>query len=495
LNENILQTIGLSKSYGGVKVLNNVNFEIRRGEVHGLVGENGAGKTTLIKIIAGVEKPDSGSKLLFDGKPIEKLTPFKTIRWGVSVIYQDISLFPNLSVAENICIGNSKGTILDWGKVALTATEILKKIGCEHISPGEILGNLSIGKQQLAALARAVNFKSKVIIMDEPSATLSVAEVQMLYHTIHTLKQEGISLIYISHKLDEVLAVADRISVLRDGEMIATRPVTELDNQKLIGMMVGRKLQALVLHNERAVEEKIFEVEGLTREPLFRNISFRLFRNEILGITGLVGARRTEVAQALFGLFRPDKGKVIMNGKAIYIRSPSDAIKKGICYLPEDRREQGIFLKQSLKRNITAASIEKTLNRLGLINGTREESLAKQYIDTLNIRPALPDIRLENMSGGNQQKTLFGRWLSAGPRLLIADEPTSGVDVGAKAEIHRLLRQLAISGVGIILISSDLAEVLAISDRILIMRAGNIVAEVNSLKATQEDIITKGLMG
>jgi ABC-type sugar transport system ATPase subunit len=495
LNEIILQTIELSKSYGGIKVLNGINFDVRRGEVHGLVGENGAGKTTLIKIIAGVEKPDDGSRLLFDGKPVEKLTPLKTIQRGISVIYQDISLFPNLSIAENICPGGNAGPFVNWERMSLTAADALKKVGCEDINPSEILGDISVGKQQLVALARAVTLRSKVIIMDEPSAALSATEVQMLYRTIRTLKQEGISLIYISHKLDEVLAVADRVTVLRDGEMIATRPAAELDSQSLIGMMVGRKLQSSVSRYKGDTEEKIFQVDGLTREPLFRNISFCLYRNEILGITGLVGARRTEVAQALFGLLKLDKGSVIMNGKPIFVRSPNDAIKKGICYLPEDRRDQGIFLQQSMARNITAANIGKTLNRLGLISAAKEQLLARQYIDTLDIKPAIPGIKMENMSGGNQQKTLFGRWLSASPLLLIADEPTSGVDVGAKAEIHRLLRELALSGVGVILISSDLPEVLTVSDRILVMRAGRIVAEVDASTATQEDIITKGLMG
>lgn len=495
MNETVFQTINLNKSYGGIKVLSAVNFELLKGEVHGLVGENGAGKTTLIKIIAGVEKADEGSELLFEGRPTDKLTPFKAIQMGISVIYQDISLFPNLTIAENICTGGFDHPLVKWKRVFQKAATALKKVGCEDINPGTLLGDVSIGKQQLVALARAITLQSKVIIMDEPSAALSANEVQMLYRTIRTLKQEGVSVVFISHKLDEVLSVADRVSVLRDGEMIATRPVDELDNQTLISMMVGRKLGSPTKRQEGNSGNKIFEVKGLTKEPLFRDISFCLYRNEILGITGLVGARRSEVAQTLFGLLKPDKGVITMDDRQLKLKSPSDAIARGICYLPEDRREQGLFLQRNLANNITAASIKRVLNRLGLISAAREQAVARQYIDTLNIKPGVPGIKLENMSGGNQQKTLFGRWLSAGPRLLLADEPTCGVDVGAKAEIHRLLRELALSGVGVILISSDLPEVLSVSDRILVMRGGRVVHEVSAATATQEDIVTKGLMG
>lgn len=493
--QSILQIFGLNKTYAGIKVLQNVSFDLKKGEVHALVGENGAGKTTLIKIITGVEKPDPGAQILFEGKNIQKLTPIKSIQLGISAIYQDISLFPNLSIAENICLGGLKGPIMAWDQVYATAAEALAKIGCTDLDPKIKLGNVSIGKQQIVALARAVTLKSKVIVMDEPSAALSANEVQMLYQIIRMLKKDNVAVIYISHKFEEVFTVADRISVLRDGERIATRPASELDNQALIRLMVGRELGFLPMRNENQVGEKIFEVQGLTKKPLFKDISFCLYKNEILGITGLVGARRSEMAQTLFGLFKADRGTIMMKGKVISIASTAKAISQGICYLPEDRRGQGLFLQQKMSSNITAACIRKILNKLGLLSARKELSITEEYIERLNIKPKIPELIAEKMSGGNQQKVLFSRWLNAEPQLLIADEPTSGVDIAAKTEIHRLLRELAQAGVGVILISSDLPEVLAISDRILIMRNGQIVDEVRAEAASQQAVIRKGLMG
>ncbi len=491
----ILRIHALNKTYSGIKVLSDIDFSLQEGEVHGLVGENGAGKTTLIKIIAGVEKPDDGTQMIMEGKQVHRLTPAQAIQMGISVIYQDLSLFPNLSIAENICIGSLKGQIVNWGEMNTTARAALNEIGCTNIDVNTRLSEVSIGMQQIVAIARAITLKSRIIIMDEPTASLSASEVNMLYRIIHMLKKEDISIIYISHKLDEVFTIADRISILRDGEMIATRPVHELDQQSLISMMVGRELRFLPMRNNGEVGEKIFEVRGLSKKPLFQDISFSLYKYEILGITGLVGAKRSEMAQTLFGLLKADKGSIFMNGREIKVKSAADAISKGICYLPEDRRGQGLFLQQSMVNNITATALDKVLNRFKLISAKKELSSAEVYIGNLNIKPKIPEIKVEYMSGGNQQKVLFSRWLNAEPQILIADEPTSGVDVGAKAEIHRLLRELAESGVGVILISSDLSEALAISDRIIIMRNGQIVHEVRADSTTQEDVIQKGLMG
>jgi ABC-type sugar transport system ATPase subunit len=495
LDKVILQISRLNKTYSGIRVLKDIDFHLIEGEVHALVGENGAGKTTLIKIIAGVEKPDDGAQIIFEGEPVHRLTPAKSIMMGISVIYQDISLFPNLSIAENICIGGLKGRIVNWGRIRATAGEALQKIGSTDINPDAILGEISIGKQQIVALARAVTLKSKIIVMDEPTAALSSSEVNLLYGVIKKLKKDNVSIIYISHKIDEVFKIADRISILRDGEMVATKPANEFDNQSLVSMMVGRELRFSTMRHEGDAGEKIFEVKGLAKEPLFKDISFSLYKNEILGITGLVGARKSEMAQTLFGLLKADKGTVIMEGKEIVIKSAAQAISKGICYLPEDRRSQGLFMKHNMSKNITASSLQKILNKFKLISAKKELSTTESYIDKLNIKPRTPDIKAENMSGGNQQKVLISRWLNAGPKLLITDEATSGVDIGAKAEIHRFLRELAKSGVGVILISSDLPEVLAISDRILIMRDGWIVEVVRADATTQEDVIKKGLMG
>jgi len=495
LDNTILEINRLNKTYSGIRVLKDIDFHLKKGEVHALVGENGAGKTTLIKIIAGVEKPDDNAQIIFEGKPVHKLTPAKSILMGISVIYQDISLFPNLSIAENICIGGFKEQIINWRKINATAGEALEKIGFKGIDLDAKLGEVSIGKQQIVALARAVTLNSKIIIMDEPTAALSSSEVNILYDTIQILKKDNISIIYISHKIEEVFKIADSISILRDGELIATKPANDFDNQSLISMMVGRKIRFSTMRNENEIGGKILEVKGLTKEPLFKDISFSLYKNEILGFTGLVGARRSEMAQTLFGLLRADKGTIIMEDKEITIKSATQAISKGICYLPEDRRGQGLFIKHDMSKNITAASLQKILNRIKLLSAKKELSLTEYYIDRLNIKPKTPNIKAENMSGGNQQKVLISRWLNAEPKLLIADEPTSGVDIGAKAEIHRLLRELAKSGVGVILITSDLPEALALSDRIIIMRDGQIVDEVRADVATQEDVLQKGLMG
>jgi ABC-type sugar transport system ATPase subunit len=332
--------------------------------------------------------------------------------------------------------------------------------------------------------------------MDEPTAALSSSEVEMLYTIIRELKSHGVSIIYISHKLDEVFTVADMISVLRDGNLVASGPIGDYDQKKIINLMVGRELRFVPAHNEKGASGKeLFSVEGLTNEPHFRNISFSVNEHEILGITGLVGAGRSELAQTVFGLMPPSAGTIKIHGDKVSINNSNDAITKGICYLPEDRRTQGLFQGNSMAKNITTVTLKKVLNRFRLISRAKELGVAQDYIEKISIRPNLPEIHVENLSGGNQQKTMISRWLQADPKVLIADEPTSGVDVGAKLEIHKLLRMLADDGVCVILISSDLPEVLAVSDRILVMREGNVVDEVMSSEASQEGILEKGLIG
>lgn len=491
----ILEVENLSKTYSGIKVLDNVSFDLRPGEVHALVGENGAGKTTMIKMIAGVEKPDEGSEIYINGNREEDLTAARTIQMGITVIYQDISLFPNLTVAENICIEKDKSLFIDRDGMRTTAQGVLDKMGV-NIDLDAKLNDISIGKQQLVAIARAITFKSRAIVMDEPTAALSSREVEILYDIIKTVKKQGIGIIYISHKLDEVFTVADRISVLRDGKMVACDNASEFDEQKLIKLMVGRELRFIPMRNEEEeTDERIFEVKDLTCEPFFKDVSFKLKKHEILGLTGLVGAGRSELAQAIFGMTQLQKGEMFIRGEKISIKSPQDAILKGIGYLPEDRRSQGLFREHSMTCNISSVTLEKHLNNMNLISKQKELETARKYIDKLSIRPNLPDINIENMSGGNQQKVLFSRWLNTNPQVLIVDEPTSGIDVGTKIEIHKLLRQLAKSGVGVIIISSDLPEILAISDRILVMRKGYIVDEVKAGEATQESVLEKGLMG
>ena len=489
----VLETKKISKTYSGIRVLHDIDFSLMPGEVHALVGENGAGKSTLIKIIAGVEAPDDGGELYFQGKRIPHMTAAKSIHLGISVIYQDVSLFPNLSIAENICKGLYHDAFVNWKKINGKAEEILAGMGVQ-MDVQQKLREISIGKRQLVAIARAITFESKVIFMDEPTAALSSSEVEMLFSIIRSLRDRGVAIVYISHKLDEIFAIADRITVLRDGERIITAPVSEFDQTKLINMMVGRELRFVPMHHHGDVAEVLFEVKGLTQEPVFRDISFACWRGEIVGLTGLVGAGRSELAQAIFGLTHPQSGEILLHGEPLRIRDANDAIRKGVCYLPEDRRSQGLFQGHSMTRNITAVTLGKQL-RHGLISAALELETAQRFIRDISIRPNLPHINVESLSGGNQQKALISRWLNADPKLLIVDEPTSGVDVGAKLEIHRLLRSLAERGVCVILISSDLSEVFALSDRILVMRQGRIVNEVAVGEATQEGILQKGLLG
>ena len=492
MNE-ILVAKNMSKSYGGVRVLNGVNFSLRKGEVHALVGENGAGKSTLIKSLAGVIQPDPGSEIYFEGEHIPHMTATRSRQLGISVIFQDISLFPNLSVAENIFCGMKHSGIHSRKNVRKTAMEALNRMGLK-LDPDAILGETSVGQQQLVAIARAITFKAKVIVMDEPTASLSSSEVEMLYGLIEALKADGVGIIYISHKFDEIFKLADRISVLRDGSLIACGDVGEFDQHKLIQLMCGRELRFIPYHNQGEVGEELFSVKNLTCEPYFRNISFEVRKGEILGVTGLVGAGRSEVAHAIFGLLKAQSGEVYLHGKKMEIKNVKDAIAQGICYLPEDRREQGLFMPQSMRVNTTTASMQKILNKWRLISSKKELDTAKSYIQSLDIRPAATELSVSSFSGGNQQKVLVARWLNASPKLLIVDEVTSGVDVGVKTEIHKLLRELAASGVAVVVISSDLPEILAVSDRILIMAGGAVAAVMNVEDATQENVLEKSFL-
>jgi len=497
LGEIVFEVKNLSKTYSGITVLKNVSFDIKEGEVHALCGENGAGKSTLIKMVAGVEVPDKGSELYYRGKLEHHVTPEIAMNHGLSVIYQDISLFPNLTIAENICISKVASYLskIEWKSVRKMAAETLKTLGID-LDINAPLGSVSVGKQQIVAIARALAANAKIIIMDEPTAALSSSEVETLLSIVKTIKKEGVGIVYITHKLSEVFAIADRVSVLRDGEVVSTDVIGNFDQDRLIHDMVGRDLRFIPMHNEKEKsDEVIFEVKNLTCEPYCRNISLKVKKHEILGLTGLVGAGRSELAQTIFGLFRAQSGEVFLKGKKLKIKEPKHAIKAGIAYLPEDRRTQSMFTGQSVTKNITVASLDKVLGKMKLISKALEYKEAEEYIARLQIRPDRPGVNIETMSGGNQQKVMLARWLDTDPKLLIVDEPTTGIDVGAKLEIHKILRNLADQGVAVILISSDLPEVIAISDRIVVMRQGNFVAEIAAADATQEAIIERGILG
>lgn len=495
MEEIVLDIKDLSKTYSGVCVLDSVSFTLKKGTVHALVGENGAGKSTMIKAVSGAITPDPGYKIIVDGVVEEKMTTSKSIAYGISVIYQDISLFSNLSIAENICKGLFPDKFFNKKKYQNFAREKLKEFGIE-LDVKQNLKDISIGKQQLVAIVRAITFKAKIIIMDEPTSALSGSEVDKLYEVIRSLKERGTSIIYISHKMDEIFALADEITVLRDGKHIISGKASDFTHKSLIHYMVGRELLFETMRNQEGKSGiTILKVEDFTYEPYFRNMSFEIQKFEIVGITGLVGAGRSELAQTIFGLNHPFQGKLYLHGKQIKVKNANDAIKNGICYLPEDKHTQGLFKGHSVKENISVVTLNKILNNIHLLDDNKETQTTEQYIKNLSIRPPFPDALVESFSGGNQQKVLLARWLNAEPKVLIVDEPTIGVDVGAKAEIHRFLRKLASEGVAVLLISSDLPEVMALSDRIIVMKAGEIVSEVNTEDATQESILHKGLLG
>jgi ABC-type sugar transport system ATPase subunit len=490
-----LKLKGVSKTFPGVKALDNVQLDIIPGEVHALVGENGAGKSTLIKILAGVEQPDKGAEIIIEGETTTFSHPLESVRKGIAVIYQDFSLFPNLSVAENISISQEieKGKKnINWKSMREIAQKAIAKLGID-IDIDIQLGKLSIAKQQLVAIARAIACDAKMIIMDEPTSSLSKGEVQSLFKIIFNLKNSGIAILFVSHKLEELFEIADRFTVIRDGKYIATHLKEELDNSKLISLMVGRKIE-FMRYGKNEGGEPLLEVRGLSKKGNFKDISFTLHKGEIIGFTGLVGAGRTEVAQAIFGLNVPDSGEIIIKGKSVKINSSTEAVKAGIAYIPESRQTQGLVLQKSVSDNISLTVLHKLVNRLGLIDMNKKRELAVEWIDKLNIKPPYPDMAVQQFSGGNQQRVVLAKWLANNPEILIVDEPTNGVDVGAKAEIHQILRDLAAKGIGIIMISSELPEILAVSDRILVMRRGRITAEFDGEKATQEEIMNKAIL-
>lgn len=491
--EKILEVKNITKIYPGVRALDDVSLELRRGEVHGLVGENGAGKSTLIKVLAGVIIPDKG-EICIEGIPQNISCPLDSLRKGVAVTFQDLSLFPNLSIAENIMTSQNieeKRFILNWNKINKSADNIFEEFGID-IDLNKKLGYLSVANQQLVAIARALVHDAKVLILDEPTASLSQSEIKILFNSIKILKDKGMSILFISHKLSEVLEISDRVSVLRDGKYMGTYHKAKITEDELISFMVGRKM-----HYKKYTASKpgdiLLEVNELSKQGNFKDITFRLHRGEVLGITGLVGSGRTELAQALFGVNLPEKGEVFIEGKKVQIKSTNQALKYGIAYIPENRQVEGLILDKKLEDNIVITILERITNRIKLIDRNKKISIARDWIGKLDIRPAYPNMLIKQFSGGNQQKAVVAKWLAFNPRILIIDEPTQGIDVKAKSEIHQLLKDLAKKNLGIIVISSEIPEILAISDRIMVMQRGKIVSEYNDNKVTQEELLNKAI--
>ncbi len=490
----LLELTGISKAFAGVQALSGVSFDLRAGEVHALVGENGAGKTTLIKVITGAHLPDEGT-IEVQGRLVADIDPVRARGLGIAAIYQQPALFPDLTVAENIAIGLEPGggwRRVRWGRRRARARALLERIGAA-IDPETEVRRLSMPEQQLVEIARALGAEARILIMDEPTASLSDQEVDRLFGVIGELKSQGVGIIYISHRLEELPQVADRVTALRDGVLVGTRRMEEVSRGELIRMMVGRELSAVFPKSFVEPGELILEVEELgCRRAGVHDVELSVRAGEILGLAGLVGAGRTELARVLFGLTPADSGRIRLRGRPVMIDSPARAVALGIAHVPEDRRRHGVILDMALAANTTLATLRAT-SRFGFLDFRQERATAARFVRQLAIKTPSLETPVGNLSGGNQQKVALARWLAADPVLLILDEPTQGVDVGAKAEIHRLMSELAGAGLAILMISSELPEILGMSDRIAVMHGGTIAGVLDRALATQESILERAL--
>lgn len=488
----ILSIRDISKRFPGVQALGGVHFDVQRGSIHALVGENGAGKSTLIKILSGAYFLDSGA-FYIDGAEAHFTRPVDAIRAGISVVHQEIRLVEQLRVAENIYIGRppmNKSGMINWHRLNRDARALLDSIGAGIISEKEYVSNLSIAQQQMVEICKALSYNAKIIIMDEPSASLTDNELTMLFDILRHLRRQGITVIYISHRLEEIFEIADNVTVLRDGTVIHTGPVGELNRPTLISMMVGRELEQEYPKEAADPGDVLLEVKALNRPGVLENISFTLRRGELLGIAGLVGSGRTEMARTIFGAdrSRSTTGEIYVQGRKVEIRGVQSAVAQKIALIPEDRKRQGLVLDMTVRENISMAKIKNIMTK-GFLSRKKEKKLAREYIDALRILTPGEQQVVKNLSGGNQQKVVIAKWLAANCDILILDEPTRGVDVGAKAEIYKLLNSFVKQGKGVIMISSELPEVIGMCDRVLVFRDGAVSGELSRAEATQEKIL------
>lgn len=490
MSEYILDIQNITKRFPGVLALNDVSMKVRRGDIHALVGENGAGKSTLIKILSGVKKQDSG-KFFFKGKEVNISKPLEAQMLGMSVVHQELKLVETLSVAENVFLGRPKTSgklkLVSHKKQKTEALNLLESLNAV-MDVNQLVGSLSVAQKQLVEICKALSYNAELIIMDEPSATLTDKELDILFDILKQLKKNGVTIIYISHRLEEIFALADRVSVLRDGAHIETTDVANVTKPELIKMMVGRELEEEYPKEQVKIGDVALEVKDLNRGKIIKDINFSLYHGEILGIAGLVGSGRTETARCIFGADKKTSGKFYKDGVEINIKDVAAAIKHKIALVPEERKTQGVLLGMSIKENISMAGIDRVI-RNGFINSKKERELALDYIEKLRILTPSEKRDVNDLSGGNQQKVVLAKWLAVESDIMIFDEPTRGIDVGAKAEIYRLLCQLAAQGKAIIMISSELPEIIGICDRILVMHDGRITGEVTREEATQEKIM------
>ncbi len=492
-HEPVLKLCSITKSFGGIKVLNQIDLELFPGEVHCLVGENGAGKSTLIKIISGAYQPDSGT-VIYQGEDVKNNNPHWAREHGINAIYQEIDLIPSLTGAENISLGSEptrRDGSIDWRAVNSKAEKIIQEMGAE-VDLDVTVGSLKVAYQQMIAIAKALSLNSKVLILDEPTAVFTSSEIEILFRIIENLKTQNIAIVYISHHMDEIFQIGDRVTVLRDGCLVRSGFVKEFDKNSLVKAMVGREIDLSKRSGSENNGEEMFRVEGLTRSSIVQNISFSLHRGEIIGIAGLVGAGRTETLRMLIGADTFEEGKVYLRQKEVKFKSPGHALTMGVGMLPESRKEEGLVLTRSMSENIAYGMVERQA-KAEIIPWQRIKKTATEMIHSLNIRPANPNLQVTYMSGGNQQKVVLAKLLAAQCDVLLLDEPTRGVDVGARMEIYKLMQEMKAQGKAILMVSSDLPEILTQSDRILVMAKGTIAGELTGEEATEERILSIAL--
>jgi len=491
LSQPLIELHGITKQFGGAHALRGVQLALYAHEVHALAGENGAGKSTLVKILGGVHAPDAG-EMLVDGQPVALHSPNQAQRLGIAVIHQHPTLFPDLDVAENIYMGHHPvGRLrqVDWKRMYTRVDNLLATLGVQFTARTPVR-SLPVADQQLVEIAKALNAQTRVLVMDEPTAALSPREVHELFAIVRRLREQGVAILFVSHRLEEVFELADRITILRDGNFVISAPAKEITPEVMIRHMVGREIETLFPKQATTIGAAMLSVNNLSRAGEFRDISFEVHQGEILGLAGLIGAGRTEVAQALFGITRPESGEIRLNGKPVKIDSPAKAMQLGIAYVPEDRLSQGLVLEFPIRSNITSPIWQKISTWFGLLDFAYERRLAQDFFQRLSIHAQGINQQTQSLSGGNQQKVVLAKWLTTRPKILILDEPTRGVDIGAKAEVHRIVSDLAAEGIAIILISSELPEVLAMADRVLVLHEGRITAEFDHAAATQENVMT-----
>jgi ribose transport system ATP-binding protein len=485
----MIEMSGISKAFSGNVVLNNVSFELKPGEIHALMGENGAGKSTMMKILTGIYKRDEGV-IKVDGQEVHFNSPQDAEALGIAVIHQELNILPDLTVTENLFLGKEKTYafgILKKKEMHEEAKALLAKLGL-NLDPRTRAGDLSVGKQQIIEIAKAIASNAKYIVMDEPTAALTDREIETLFVTVNELKAKGISFVYISHRMEEIFAICDRITILRDGTYVGVRNIKETTFEEVVAMMVGRELGERFPERHAEIGDVKLQVKNLSAKGAFEDVSFEIKKGEILGVAGLMGAGRTEVAQTLFGYRKLSSGEILIDGKQVNIKSPIDAMKHKIGFVTEDRKTQGLVLDFSIKENIMLANLEKG-SKSGVIVPKLENKMVAGYIEQLRIRTSSADLAAKSLSGGNQQKVVIAKWLGTNPEILILDEPTRGVDIGAKKEIYQIMNNLAEAGVSILMISSELPEVIGMADRVLIMREGKVTGMVSKDHMTQENIM------